>query len=642
MKPQGLQAPLEKQDMFTQILMMTLQSKADYISAEGLATVIRDKGANPFVVDDDGNSLLHWCVWRRLSTLTAWFLQHYLDRFEEFNLLNHLLQTPLHWASMSGDIASIKLFSKCDKFRSKFNYLSKDVDGYNCLICAAQSNQPAVLEYFLLNLGAEQLEEDVLNITDNKGRSVLHWAVFKEHTIVIEWLVHNVGNIEKLLRIQDMYGDTAMHIACKKQKIKSIQSLIAHIKNNHLLYDLIHAQNLQQETCLSLVTTHNDDVDGNEPEQEEQANDDKVDRYKQRETYKLLKKIVNRKEKFLWTAIMSIYGQNDLFNDVMVSSSNMKLVGIGFAVYFLAMQIGAMLLYYFLLSTGILAVDVIVYFLAIAGTLMWLITHFSDPGTIDKPTTSEVDAMFNQYDHDKPAISAPSANNEANQNERYVEYLLSGESSKICVTCRCVKEFRSKHCAFCNRCVRKFDHHCPWVDNCVGDGNYKYFVSLLFVEQIAMLSFIVSAVVYYVRFFSRSENQSNVNIIDAFVLLLVAMHCIATIATSVFVAMQLVTHIELITRGTTMNEVINMLRYRYFRDQKGNVRNPFDNGCLRNWYIFCCEACKQELKKPENKMVDIEKAKIVAKVAAPHGTHVHDEKCEHEKHDGKDKKGREP
>ncbi|PSN37480.1 Palmitoyltransferase ZDHHC6 [Blattella germanica] len=36
------------------------------------------------------------------------------------------------------------------------------------------------------------------------------------------------------------------------------------------------------------------------------------------------------------------------------------------------------------------------------------------------------------------------------------------------------------HCGSCGRCVLKMDHHCPWINNCVGHYNHAHFTAFLF------------------------------------------------------------------------------------------------------------------------------------------------------------------
>lgn len=57
-------------------------------------------------------------------------------------------------------------------------------------------------------------------------------------------------------------------------------------------------------------------------------------------------------------------------------------------------------------------------------------------------------------------------------------------SQRYCVPCRIIREPGTKHCYYCDVCIYKMDHHCPWIGKCVGRDNlclfYQFLLSVFF------------------------------------------------------------------------------------------------------------------------------------------------------------------
>jgi palmitoyltransferase len=49
-----------------------------------------------------------------------------------------------------------------------------------------------------------------------------------------------------------------------------------------------------------------------------------------------------------------------------------------------------------------------------------------------------------------------------------------------CKHCEAHKPDRTHHCSVSGRCILRFDHFCPWVNNAVGFNNHKFFILFCF------------------------------------------------------------------------------------------------------------------------------------------------------------------
>ncbi|XP_060727369.1 uncharacterized protein si:ch211-223a10.1 [Tachysurus vachellii] len=102
---------------------------------------------------------------------------------------------------------------------------------------------------------------------------------------------------------------------------------------------------------------------------------------------------------------------------------------------------------------------------------------------------------------------------------------------RFCVYCELFQVANCKHCRLCDLCVMDYDHHCLFLNRCVGQNNHRVFLLFVLAMIVAQLFFVGTAG-YYLHWRSEVEESwswSSVAMREAWVLLLLIINALAVL-----------------------------------------------------------------------------------------------------------------
>ena len=92
-----------------------------------------------------------------------------------------------------------------------------------------------------------------------------------------------------------------------------------------------------------------------------------------------------------------------------------------------------------------------------------------------------------------------------NKEVDFITLLDSIDSTQLCPDCKTIRTSRSRHCSVCGHCIERFDHHCPWLNNCIGVKNHNYFYLYVLTQECVIVFAFAQAIVSIISFINKED-----------------------------------------------------------------------------------------------------------------------------------------